>query len=46
MSGTRGTDITTMATYDGGASTLITTTADHNLSAGDYVTISGTTNYN
>jgi len=46
VSGTRGTDITTMATYDGGASTLITTTADHNLSAGDYVTISGTTNYN
>lgn len=44
--GTRGTDITTMATYDGGASTLITTTADHNLAAGDYVTITGTTNYN
>lgn len=44
--GTRGTDITTMATYDGGASTLITTTADHNLSAGDSVTITGTTNYN
>lgn len=44
--GTRGTDITTMATYDGGASTLITTTAAHNLSAGDYITITGTTNYN
>lgn len=46
VAGTRGTDITTMATYDGGASTLITTTADHNLNAGDYVTITGTTNYN
>lgn len=44
--GTRGDDITTMATYDGGASTLITTTAAHNLAAGDYITITGTTNYN
>jgi len=46
VAGTRGTDITTTATYDGGDATLITTTADHNLSAGDYVTITGTTNYN
>jgi len=44
--GTRGTDITTYATYDGGASTLVTTTAAHNLSAGDYISITGTTNYN
>lgn len=46
VAGTRGTDITTMATYDGGNSTLVTTTAAHNLSADDCVTITGTTNYN
>ena len=44
--GVRGSDITTFATYDSGASTLVTTTAVHNLNAGDYVSISGTTNYN
>lgn len=44
--GTRGTDIIIMATYNGNASTLITTTAPHNLAAGDYITITGTTNYN
>jgi len=44
--GVRGTDITAYATYDGGASTLVTTTAAHNLSAGDYISITGTTNYN
>lgn len=44
--GVRGTDITAYATYNGGASTLVTTTAPHNLSAGDFITITGTTNYN
>lgn len=44
--GTRGADITAYATYDSGASTLVTTTADHNLSAGDFISITGTTNYN
>ncbi len=44
--GTRGTDITGYETYDGGASTLVTTTAAHNLSAGDYISITGTTTYN
>ena len=46
VAGTRGTDITIMATYDSDASTLITTTTAHNLNAGDYITITGTTNYN
>lgn len=46
VAGTRGTDITTMATYDGGASTLISTTASHNLSANQYISITATTNYN
>lgn len=44
--GTRGTDIVAMATEDAGAATLITTTADHNLSVGDCITITGTTGYN
>ncbi len=44
--GVRGSDITAYATYDSGNSTLVTTTAAHNLSAEDFVTISGTTNYN
>jgi len=44
--GARGEDITSYATNDGGASTLVTTTAAHGLSAGDYITISNTTNYN
>lgn len=43
--GTRGTDITAMVTQDAGAATLITTTADHNLAVGDFVTITGTANY-
>lgn len=46
VTGTSGTDITAMATYDSGASTLITTTAVHNLVAGQYISITGTTNYN
>lgn len=46
VAGTRGTDITTYATSDAGARTKITTTAAHNLSAEDYITITGTTNYN
>ena len=44
--GVTGSDITTYATYDGGDSTLVTTTADHGLSDGDFITITGTTNYN
>ena len=44
--GVTGADITAYATYDGGASTLVTTTAAHNLSSGDYISITGTTNYN
>lgn len=44
--GVRGTDITLQETQDAGAATLMTTTADHNLSVGDFVTITGTTNYN
>lgn len=44
--GVRGTDIIAYATYDAGASTLVTTTAAHNLSAGDFISITGTANYN
>lgn len=44
--GVRGDDITTYATYDSAASTLVTTTAAHNLAAGDFISITGTTNYN
>lgn len=44
--GTRGDDITAFATYDSGASTLVTTTVEHGLSAGDFISITGTTNYN
>ena len=46
QAGTRGEDIVSYATYDEGASTLVTTTADHGLSDGDFITISNTTNYN
>ena len=44
--GTRGDDITAYATSDTGARTKVTTTAAHNLAAGDYISITGTTNYN
>ena len=44
--GVSGADITAYTTYDSGASTLVTMTAVHNLSAGDFITITGTTNYN
>lgn len=44
--GVRGTDITGYETYDSGASTVVTTIAAHNLSSGDYISITGTTNYN
>ena len=44
--GTRGTDITAYATSDAGARTKVTTTAAHNLAAGDFISITGTTNYN
>jgi len=46
VAGVRGTDIVGTGTYDGGNSTLITTTADHNLSIGECITLTGTTNYN
>lgn len=44
--GTRGDDITAYATSDVGARTKVTTAAPHNLSLGDFISISGTTNYN
>ncbi len=44
--GVRGTDITTYATSDAGARTKVTTTAAHTLTAGDFISITGTTNYN
>ena len=44
--GVRGTDITAYATSDAGARTKVTTTADHTLTAGDFISITGTTNYN
>ena len=44
--GVRGDDITAYATSDAGARTKVTTTAAHNLAAGDFISISGTTNYN
>ena len=44
--GVRGTDITTYATSDAGARTKVTTTGAHNLALGDFISISGTTNYN
>ena len=44
--GTRGDDITAYATSDAGARTKVTTTAAHNLAAGDFISITGTTNYN
>jgi hypothetical protein len=46
QAGVSGTDITAYATYDSGNSTLVTTTAAHNLADGDFITIVGTTNYN
>lgn len=39
-------DITAYATHDAGATTKVTVTAAHGLSAGDIITITGTTNYN
>lgn len=44
--GTRGDDITAYATSDAGARTKVTTTAAHNLAVGDFISITGTTNYN
>lgn len=44
--GTRGDDITVYATSDAGARTKVTTTAAHNLTIGDFISITGTTNYN
>lgn len=39
-------DITVMATYDAGVTTKITATAAHGLTAGQVITITGTTNHN
>ncbi len=39
-------DITAYATYDAGATTKVTVTAAHTLTAGQVITITGTTNYN
>ncbi len=44
--GVRGDDITAYATSDAGARTKVTATAAHTLAAGDFVSITGTTNYN
>lgn len=43
--GTSGTDISAYADSSG-TNTTVTTTGDHALSIGDYITIDGTTNYN
>ena len=46
-SGRKRTDITAYVTYDGGGTTKITTTTNHGfITAGDIITITGTTNYN
>lgn len=44
--GVRGTDITAYATNDAGASTLVTTTADHNLAEGDFISITNAAHHN
>lgn len=46
VAGTTDDDISAYATYDSGASTLVTAATTHELSAGNYIAITGTTNYN